>query len=183
MQISVRPEKATLTCTEDGDKTRDELVLDCIATDDMGVLEIGQEFIFAAKTNRPLLAKRQSCDFRVWFRRKRSLTQTAVEKLNLSSSKIGTLGFFPPSKKDDFIPARPASLEATIFVSDELFSRLVEALQVGKTLNRVNFYIEMDGPIKYGWEPDGSRMVWNLESSTNPAYADVAEISLDIALN
>jgi len=42
--------------------------------------------------------------------------------------------------------------------------------------------IEKQGVLEYGWEPDGSRKVWKLESATQPSCVDVGNISIAIEL-
>jgi hypothetical protein len=182
MLLQVIPESATLSCTADCDSTRNVLCLDCTAADSAGVLEIGDGHVFASKANRSFFGKRQSCNLRVRITRKSALTAEAIEKMNLSTSKIGDLGFYPASEAGDFFPPRPASLEATLFIGDELHDRLLGALQVGRKPTWLHLEVEREGVLGFGWEPDGSRIVWKLESETEPSHVDVQELSIGINL-
>lgn len=181
MQLRAKAEKANFSLTE-GENAQFVLRLDCSAPDDDGVLEIGERYAFTAKASRHLLGKRKSCNLRVWVKRRSSAGQKAVEKLGLSPSKIGELGFYPPSEKGDFFPGRPAALEAMAFVSDELFDGLVTTLRATKPATWLVLEIEKQGVLEYGWEPDGSRRIWKLESVAEPSYVDVEmmEIGFDL---
>jgi hypothetical protein len=104
-----------------------------------------------------------------------------IDKMGLSDSKIGALVFVPPGEKGLFWPSEPAVLQANIFVSDELFDRLVSAFQSGKRATWLELEIEKQGVLEYGWEPDGSRMVWKLESKTETSVVDVESMDVGIA--
>lgn len=177
MFIGAQIDKATLSCTADGDKTWSVLQLDCSPTDASGVLEIGDRHVFATKFNRPVVGQRQSCDLRVFVKRRSSLIEENVEKHKLSASKIGYLGFFPAAEKD-----QPASLEAEVFISDGLFDSLVNAFQAGRRANWLRLEIEKQGVLEYGAEPDGSCRTWKVETSTAPSFVDAERIDVDIEL-
>jgi hypothetical protein len=42
--------------------------------------------------------------------------------------------------------------------------------------------IEKQGILKYGWEPDGSRMTWKLDGTTDPQYVDVQRMDIGIEI-
>ncbi|MEO6966020.1 MAG: hypothetical protein ABI076_09015 [Acidobacteriaceae bacterium] len=182
MQLRTKPESAQLVWITDGDDAFPILLLDCLPDSTNDVLEIGDGHIFASKTSRSLFSKRQACNLRVWLKQKSTLKPEIVKKLNLSESKIGELVFCPASEAGDFYPASPAMLEATLFVSDELHVRLLDAFQAGRRASSLTMEIEKQGVLKYGWEPDGSHMAWNLESTTEPFSVDVGNIGITIEL-
>jgi hypothetical protein len=43
-------------------------------------------------------------------------------------------------------------------------------------------YIEKSGVLEYGWEPDGSRKTWKLESTIDLSCVDVESIDVSIGL-
>jgi len=114
--------------------------------------------------------------------RRSSLTQEKIDKIGLSASKIGNLHFVPPGEKGLFWHSEPAALDAAVFVSDEMFERLVSTFQAGKEINWIELSIEKPGVLEYGWEPDGSRMTWKLESTTDLSYVDVESIDINVVL-
>lgn len=182
MQLSTKPESAQLVWITDGDDDFPVIILDCVPDPTVAVLEIGDGHVFASKANRSLFNRRQACNLRVRLQRKTTLKRESVKKLNLSESKIGELVFCPASEAGDFHPASPAALDATLFVSDELHGRLLDAFQAGKRASLLTMEIEKQEVLKFGWEPDGSRKVWKLESATEPSTVDVGSFGITIEL-
>lgn len=181
MQLRAKIEKAFLSLIE-GEDTWFTLRIDCSALDDDGALEIGEKHVFTAKDNQFLIGKRIPCDLRVWVRRKCSLDEKTVEKLGLSKFKIGELGFYPASGGGDFYPGRKATLEAMAYVSDALFEKLLTAFQALKSVGWLSLDVQKNGVLEYGWEPDGSRKVWKLESATEPSYINLERIDIGLDL-
>jgi len=102
--------------------------------------------------------------------------------IGLSASKIGNLYFVPSGEKSLFWRSQPAALDAKVFVTDELFERLVSAFLAGKGINWLELCIEKPGVLEFGWEPDGSRKKWKLESTTDLSCVDVESIDIGIRL-
>jgi hypothetical protein len=170
MFISGTPKRAVLFYAS-YDKTT--LIIECKARDNSGVLEIGKKHVFASRSNRSLLSRRHACGLHVRIKRRSSISQEGASKLGLSEDKIGELTFCPPSKADEINTASPASLEATVFLDDELFDSLMNTLQLD---------IEREGALEYGWEPDGSRMEWKIDNPSDPASVDVTGVAMGIGL-
>lgn len=181
MLFQLKPEHAALTFTADGADTFAVLRLDCVPADERTILEIGYSYAVAPKSHYGI-GKRKLCDVSVWTRRKSALTSEAISKLKLSESKIGELGFYPPVKGEDFIPDRPATIEASLFISDELHESLLNVLQTGRRATRLDIEIRMGNAVEYGWEPDGSRIRWNVENTTDPSYLDIEQVCIGIDL-
>lgn len=180
--LELRVKRAILCSQMDGGDTRFELRLFCSPAHGFGTLEIGDRHVFADRPNRSILGKRKSCELQVSVMRRGSLTQENIESIGLSASKIGNLCFVPPGEKDLFVPAQPAALDARVFVSDELFERLVNSFQAGKKANWLELDIEKPGVLEYGWEPDGSRKTWKLENEKDLSYVDVSSIDISTGL-
>jgi hypothetical protein len=181
MPLELKVKRANLVSGMDGENTWFELHLVCSPTDKSGTLEIGDRHVFATRRNRPILGKRKSCALVVSVKRRSSLTKENIDTIGLSASKIGNLCFVPPGEKDLFWPSQSAALDADVFVSDELFDGLVSALQSGKRATWLELEIEKRGVLEYGWEPDGSRKVWKLESTTEMSCVDVESMDVGIA--
>jgi len=182
VNLELKVKRAILVSGMDGEDTRFALRLVCSPTNELGTLEIGDRHVFATRRNRPILGKRKSCNLEVSVLRRSSLTQENIDLIGLSASKIGNLYFVPPGEKDLFGPSQPAALEATVFVSDELFERLLSTFQAGKRINWLELYIEKSGVLEYGWEPDGSRKTWKLENITDKSCVDVENIDVGTKL-
>lgn len=177
MQLMTKPKKSSLLLDADWER----LVFHCSPTPVSRVLEIGDRHIFANWAIRPIFAMRRSCNLQVWVKRKSALTPESIEKLALSNSKIGALAFVPPDRDLLLWRWRRAALDADVFVSDELFERLVSALQAGRKANWLDIEIGKNEELEYGREPDRSRSFWKLESPTEVSYVDIEGIDIDIA--
>jgi hypothetical protein len=181
MSLVAKPKRANLYFTTGEDYPCCELRIDCSPSFlDRSVWEIGTRHVFAHRANRPILSKRKSCDLEACVHPKSKVDPEIIEQMGLSDSKIGTLAFVPPGEKGLFFYSQPAYLRANIFVNDELFDRLVSALQFGKRATQLEFEIEKQGVLEYGWEPDGSRKVWKLESTTETSCVDVESMDVEI---
>jgi hypothetical protein len=182
MLLRSRTIRAYLSFEADGEDSGIALCFDCRPTKSNGVLDIGEKYIFGATQIGIILGKRRSCKLQVELRRKSSLTQELIQAFNLATSKIGALTFHPPSKQLDFFPASPAFLDAHLYVGDEYFDRLLSALQAGKRVMGIDLEIEKPGFLEYGREPDGSRIVWKLENTTEPSTVHVESMNIGIEL-
>jgi hypothetical protein len=182
VNLALKVKRAILVSGMDGEDTWFTLRLFCAPTHGSGTLEIADRHLFATRHIRPIFSKRKSCNLEVSIQRRSTLTQEKIDAIGLSASKIGNLYFVPPSKKELFWPSVPAALDATVFVCDELFEGLVSAFQAGKRINWLELHIEKPGVLEFGWEPDGSRVTWKLESATDPSSVDVESIDFGIGL-
>jgi hypothetical protein len=179
MFISATPKRATLFYASDEESL---LVIESAARDNSGTLEIGKGYVFASRKNRSLISRRHALKLQLRVRRRSSAGEEVAARLGLSNDKIGELSFCPPMKKDDLTPAIPASLEALVFLDDQLLDGLMNALLPGKRPGWIQLDIEREGALRYGWEPDGSRMEWKIENPSDPAYVDITRIEIGIEL-
>lgn len=177
--ISAKPKSAVLYYASD-DETL--LIIECIAADSSGLLEIGKEHVFASMKNRSLISRRHACELHVRIRRRSFLSEETAAKLGLSKNKIGELEFCPPRKADVVNAAAPASLEAIVFLDDQLFDKLMNTLRSGKRPKWLQVDIEKEGALGYGWEPDGSRKEWKIDNPCDPTSVDVTRIAMGIEL-
>jgi hypothetical protein len=159
-----------------------QLTIVCTAADDSGVLEIGKGHLFASRKNRSLFSKRHACELLVKIARRSSISEETATKLCLSKDKIGELNFCPPIERDEVNEASPASLEASVFLDNQLFDSIVNTLPSGKRAGLIQLDIESEGTLGYGWEPDGSRMEWKIDNPSDPASVDITSIAMGIDL-
>jgi hypothetical protein len=179
MFISATPKRAILYHASD-DETL--LIIECTAADNSGVLEIGKEHVFASRKNRSLVSKRHACELQVRIKRRSSASDKTAAKLGLSKDKIGELSFCLPISKSKSDAASTASLDATVFLDDQLFDSLMNTLHSGKRPEWLQLDIEREGTLGYGWEPDGSRMEWKIENPSDPEFVDITRIAMGLEL-
>ena len=178
MLVSAEPYRATLYQDSDGEHS---LLFRCTALGS-GVLEIDNHYVFSRKTNRRIFGRRRSCDLQVRVKRRSSVDEIVAATLKLSREKIGELSFCPPTRADGLVPASEGSLEASLFVDDQLFDTLMRVLLSGKRPTSLEFDVEREGVIRYGWEPDGSRMEWKTQSPSTVSSIDVTSVSMSCEL-
>jgi hypothetical protein len=109
--LSVEIDEAFLRLECDGDGCREELMLSCTGSE-LNELLIGKDHTFSPVGERGTQG-RTECRFRIWMRRRSGLSEKAVEVMGLGVDTVGELQFW---EKQD-------SLDANIFVKDEMFER------------------------------------------------------------
>ena len=183
MFLTTLAERATLSCTTAGEVGSSELIIDCAPTEESGVLEIGKTHTFAHENDIRVGSNRKRCGLKIYVKRRSSLSEKHVAKIGLGEDKIGELGFYPDHAAKDFVPGRPASLEANVFVADRLFETIVSAVLAGRKAELIYLYIEKKETLEYGWEPDGSRLIWKIDDATKPSYVNVPQLEIRFALH
>jgi len=101
-----------------------------------------------------------------------------TEKVDVASNNkpeaIGVLSHFKERSDED--GSRPEGCHIQAVLKPEAFATLVGALQAGRVLDRVTARVQ---GLEYGWEPDGSGMVWDIAKAPK---APVVELSFGIPL-
>jgi hypothetical protein len=182
MYINLVVESITQSISFAGAGLVSSLTLLCSRSEGDGVLEIGKKHAFANKSERVAKGRTHFSEMRIAIRRKSALTDGRIDGLGLGEDKIGELGFYPPKEKSDDLPAYPATLEAYIFVSDHDFEGTLRSVGNGGSGATVSLYVVKGTSIVYGWEPDGSRVVWAIETASEPAYAPISEVKIELPL-
>jgi hypothetical protein len=176
--------RAVISYSVDGDKSSSELLFECVASEESSELEVGSKHIFVNANKLGFHRDRSPCELRVWVRRRSGLSAERAAKLGVNEEKIGELGFFPALEPGpgDLWKTQPASLETFVFVNDDLFADIANALKAGRTTDVIHIEIERKGVLAYGWEPDGSRIVWEIENINEPSYVDVTGLKIRLSL-
>jgi hypothetical protein len=182
MFLSLIASSASLFLDVGGESSSSELRLKCSASEQSGLLEIGLSHAFGNATWLLGRKKHVLTAVTLYVRQRSALSETALNRLALNDEKIGTLGFFPGSESRDDLPGRDASLEAYVFVTDEIFDRLIRSIQAGRKPDSIHVDLGGGDSLEYGWEPDGSRMVWKIDKPTSPAYIKVAGMQFNVPL-
>ncbi len=167
-----RPEKVSHTIGINNDvspaRSRHNVVnVDLGAADVLDVFELGDSYVICSSythqahyKNKKLVAV--SCSFKP----ESSLSRDDRIHLNLSDLAIGYGLFFKESESDiSFLPAR---LSFAIYVPDEDYNVITTKLNMGKEFESLSLSFEdvlgdRSDRLKYGWEPDGSRIIWNFD--------------------
>jgi hypothetical protein len=182
MFLTSLAERATLVCTTTGEDGSSELIIDCAPTEESGVLEIGKTHIFAHENEIRIVSDRKRCGLKIYVKRRSLLSEERIAKIGLGKEKIGLLGFYPDHAARDFVPSRPASLEASVFVNDQMFETIVSAVLAGRKAELIYLYIEKKETLEFGWEPDGSRLIWKIDDATKPSYVNIPQLEIRFAL-
>ena len=165
-----RPEKVSHTIGINNDvspvRSRHNVInIDVGIADALDVFELGDSYVICSSythqaryKNKKLVAV--SCSFKP----ESSLSRDDRIHLNLSDLAIGYGLFFTESESDiSFLPAR---LSFAIYVPDEDYNVINTKLNMGKAFVSLSLSFgdvlgESSDKLKYGWEPDGSRIIWN----------------------
>ena len=170
MMFDFRPEKVshTIGINTDGYSVRSRhnvVNVDLSVADALDVFELGDSYVIC-NTDKHQARYRDkklvtvSCSFKP----ESSLSRDDRIRLNLSDLAIGYGLFFTESESDiSFVPAR---LSFVIYVSDEDYNVITKKLNMGKVFESLSLSFEdalgeRSDRLKYGWEPDGSRIIWN----------------------
>lgn len=185
LYLRLRPKTVWIDYSAEASETGANIALSCSPTAHAAMLEIGAKHVFAPRGKLSFLSflrRRRLRELLLVVDRQSELTPEIVEELNLSKSMIGKMWFGPAKKRDKSGPSKPAWLTARVWVNDELHESLRALLQATKrpTRLRLTLGIEEGGGLNYGWEPDGSRMVWKLANANEPSYLDVSSINIEL---
>jgi hypothetical protein len=175
-------ESITQSISLDGGGFASSLRLVCSRSEGDGVLEIGKKHAFSNKSERVARGRTHFSEMRLDIRRKSALADKGIDRLKLDEEKIGELGFYPPHEKSDDLPAYPPTLEAYVFVSNIDFESALRSFANGTSGMTVSVYLAKHPSMAFGWEPDGSRVVWTIENVSEPAYIPVGEVKIELPL-
>ena len=167
-----RPEKVSHTIGINNDvspvRLRHNVVnVDLSVADMLDVFELGDSYVICSTYKHQTRYKDKklvavSCSFKPGS----SLSRDDRIHLNLSDLAIGYGLFFEESESDiSFVPAR---LSFAIYVPDEDYNVITTKLNMGKVFESLSLSFEdvlreRSDRLKYGWEPDGSRIIWNFD--------------------
>jgi hypothetical protein len=102
-------------------------------------------------------------------------TFTEAATYNDYATELGAIGFlkyWPESQSVD--DSRPETCHVSVALTQDVFGTLLSALQNGRLPKAI--HIEAKG-LEWGWEPDGSGVVWNVEASD---ALPIIEISFNV---
>lgn len=201
MFLNVHVDRVDISFSTRNDRARVSLRLNCLPAEGARALKVGQEYEFSAmaaqmkrakqekrKPSRRLeelaLERGESLSLGVLLKPKDMLTPRDTELVCLSESAIGYLGFFPQSESDETHYLNLATLEAHLFVQDELIERISGLLRQGTQREKGSTPIWARLAIgrESRLQDDGYSAVWKIEDSTKPSYLDVNDIDIGFAL-
>jgi hypothetical protein len=184
MFLAVEANRAILSYAVDGEKSSTELLFECVASEESGVLEVGVNHVFVNEKHFGGHRDRSPCELRLWVRDRGRLSTERIARLGLSEEKIGELGFFPAVEPGpaDLWKTKPASLEAFVFIDSGLLADIANALKAGRKTELIYIDVERKGALAYGWEPDGSRITWKIDDTREPSCVDVTGLKIRFSL-
>ncbi len=171
MRVDFRPEKVshTIGVNTDGYPSRHNVVhVDLTVDGARSVFELGDSYVICSSyrhqtryNDKKLVSV--SCSIRSGS----SLSRDDQIHLNLSELTIGYGLFFAESESD--ISFEPARLSFTIYIPDEDYNVITAKLNMGKVFGSLSLSFEdalgeSSDRLKYGWEPDGSRIIWEFSN-------------------
>lgn len=187
MNLSVRelrPKFVSIDYSDDGSKTSADISFDLYPTASTTLLEIGENHAFVHWSKHPFHAffgRRRIRELSLQVERRSDPTRELPSGVSLSETKIGFVAFTPPEKSGKFRPDYPAYLTGRVFVSNELHESLRNLLQAGTIPTWLRLTLEIEeGGLGYGWEPDGSRIVWKVDNANKPCFLNVTEIRISL---
>ena len=171
MMFVFRPEKVshTIGINNDSVRPRHNVVnVDLSVADMLDVFELGDSYVICSTYKHQTRYKDKklvavSCSFKPGS----SLSRDDRTSLNLSELAIG-YGLFFAERESDFSFA-PARLSFAIYVPDEDYDVITKKLNMGKGFRSLSLSFEdvlgeSFDRLKYGWEPDGSRIIWDFSN-------------------
>jgi hypothetical protein len=110
-----------------------------------------------------------------------SLSDDDIEALGLTNGKIGYGTFFEETTTD--IDTHSAALLFSIYVTDHEYLSIVEMVKSGILCDSLAIsFSDEDGSdsgrLKRGWEPDGSRLVWNYKKESGKSKLNLSSYQL-----
>jgi hypothetical protein len=173
MRFNFRPEKVSHTIGIDNERSpeyrrRNFVSVDLTVDDVLDVFELGDSYVICSSYRHQTRYKDKklvavSCSIMSGT----SLSRDDRVRLNLSELAIGYGRFFAESEYDfSFVPA---SLSFAIYVPDEDYDVITKKLNMGKGFRSLSLSFEdvleeSFDRLKYGWEPDGSRIIWDFSN-------------------
>jgi hypothetical protein len=99
----------------------------------------------------------------------------SVEQFGINDEKIGNAIFYEGHAGEFGDDGMEATISFRLFVKEELFNYIYENLL---HKNKVEYLsIDMTG-LEYGWEPDGSRVVWQEDEAKKRQMTDLKNFSI-----
>jgi hypothetical protein len=172
MMFVFRPEKVSHTIGINNDvspvRSRHNVVnVDLSVADVLDVFELGDSYVICSSyTHQARYKNKKLVTVSCSFKPESSLSRDDRIHLNLSDLAIGYGLFFEESESDiSFVPAR---LSFAIYVPYEDYNVITTKLNMGKVFESLSLSFEdvlreRSDRLKYGWEPDGSRIIWNFD--------------------
>lgn len=144
---------------------RNFLCFDLAVKDNLSVFELGDSYVITSSYMLRTHHKNKSpADVSCTFKPLSSLSNDEKADLKISNSVIGYGLFFEESNSDS--SSQPAALLFSIYVPDDDFNMIVKKLDTGNKCDSLTLSFEDESgkdsdKLKYGWEPDASRIIWN----------------------
>ena len=99
----------------------------------------------------------------------------SVEKFNINNEKIGDVLFFKEHVGEFGDDGTEALINFRLFIKAELFNYIYENIASRNKISNIS--LDVVG-LDYGWEPDGSKMIWKTDDDKRTQMTDLQNFSI-----
>jgi hypothetical protein len=130
-------------------------------------IEIGQRYVFSRGYEQGL----ERCGLKLRIMQRSSLTDENIAIQGLNQERIGRLGFYPALS--------PVLLEASVFLDDQVFNRLLNSLEMQKGMRSALLSITGEEILKFHL-PDWYS--WRIDNEQEPSYVYITRLEIPFLL-
>jgi hypothetical protein len=144
-------------------------------------IEIGKEYAVASMNKQWLLKDKKFVNTSISFYDISSVKKTApvaYQNLLQSDKKVIGIGMFVEETETDF-QTYPGLLGFQVWLSSKAYNHLFSQLLNKNIPSAIN--IDLKG-LKYGWEPDGSHTIWDIDKNNIDDILRISRVSIHYKL-
>lgn len=140
------------------------------------VLEIGDNYIFSDDLTYKREGKdKERTECQIKLLKFSDISEESTRK-KYNKNKIGELRFFNEySSEFEFFSA---SLIFSLYISDNLFEEIYKNILYKIEISNIDIQLTDKDKLKFGWQPDGSHIIWQVSEEDNGNILDVEAFSI-----
>ncbi len=149
---------------------------------EMDYIEIGKEYAVASMNKQWLMKDKKLANTSITFNDISSVKKTApgaYQNLLQSDKKVIGIGMFVEETETDF-QTYPGLLGFQVWLSSKAYNHLFSQLLNKNIPSAIN--IDLKG-LKYGWEPDGSHTIWDIDKNNIDDILRISSVSIHYKLH
>lgn len=173
MLLDLTIERAEILYNIFADKSFTTLFFSC-ANGGACTIEIGGRYAFSRGYEEAL----ERCGLELRIKQRSSLTDENIAVLGLNQERFGRLVFYPASGTSDDVLS-PALLEASVFLDDQVFNRLLNSLEMQRGTRSALLSISGEETLKFQL-PD--RYIWRIDNEQEPSHVYVTRLEMPFLL-
>ena len=147
----------------------------------MDYIEIGKEYAVASLNKQWLMKDKKIANISITFNDISTVNRTApeaVQKLLQTNKSLIGIGMFHEESETDF-QTYPALLGFQVWLSSKAYNQLFGQLLNKNIPSAID--IDLEG-LKYGWEPDGSHTIWDIDKNNIDDILRISRVSIHYKL-